>query len=127
MAALHQAAAACESAQILFGDVSLDIVPHADYETAIVRHASFRNSKLNHGAIKGEITVDRGGFSIRNINHEVVGFISPALEVSGEEGCDKGSRVMIRRVKPDLFVIVNGDTPVGTVQGRFPKNAFGVK
>jgi hypothetical protein len=49
----------CQVADILFGDVELSIVPHADYETAIVRSATFNDPKKNFGALLGEITVDR--------------------------------------------------------------------
>lgn len=51
------------------------------------------------GALLGEITVDRGGFAVRNRKNGVIGVITPAM---------------------------NGSSPVGTIEGRFPKNGFGI-
>jgi hypothetical protein len=33
---------------------------------------------------------------------------------------------MVRWVQHSVYVIVNGDDPVGMIKGRFPKNGFGV-
>jgi hypothetical protein len=121
-------ASSCQIANIMFGDVQLDILAHPDYETAIVRAAMFKDSTKNFGAILGEITVDRGGFAIRDRNQVVVGTISPKLVVEGSDAsCDKQQRVAIKPVQPGVYVIINGDTPVGTIKGRFPKNTFGVR
>lgn len=121
-------AKACEIAQIMFGKIILDIIPEKDYETALIRHGDFENPKQNYGAFRGEITVDRGGFSVRNNNQEVVGAISPKLRIEGfDDDCDKTQKVTINKVKTDVYVITNGNSPVGTIEGRFPKNSFGVK
>jgi hypothetical protein len=118
----------CEVAQIMFGKITLDIIPQKDYETALIRHGDFNNPKLNFGAFKGEITVDRGGFSIRNNNQETVGIITPELRVEGsDDDCDKTQKIIIRKVQAGAYVIMNGNTPVGTIEGRFPKNSFGVR
>lgn len=123
-----QAQAACQIADIMFGDIELSIVPNEDYETAIVRSATFKDPKKNFGALLGEVTVDRGGFAVRDPNQVVVGTISPKLELEGwDDACDKRQRVMIRRVQSGAYVIMNGNTPVGTIKGRFPKNGFGVR
>lgn len=128
LAALTVAPAqSCEVAQVLFGDIQLDIVKYPDYESAIVRHANFNDKKLNSGAIKGEITVDRGSFAVRNTNNEVIGIISPQLAIEGQDGCDKAARIVIKRTAKDVFTILSGNKPVGTIAGRFPKNSFGVK
>ncbi|GEO16054.1 hypothetical protein MAE02_37500 [Microvirga aerophila] len=112
----------------MFGDIELSIVPNEDYETAIVRSATFKDPKKNFGALLGEITVDRGGFAVRDPNQVVVGTISPKLELEGwDDGCDKRQPVMIRRVQPSAYVIMNGSTPVGTIKGRFPRNGFGAR
>ena len=122
------AASPCQIADIMFGDIQLDILARADYETAIVRSATFKDSKKNFGAILGELTVDRGGFAIRDTNQVVVGTITPKLEVEGwDDGCDKQRKVVMKLVQPGIYVIVNGDMPVGTVKGRLPKNGFGVR
>ncbi|MET7242367.1 hypothetical protein ABZT49_03280 [Methylobacterium sp. EM32] len=121
-------ASSCEVADILFGNVQLDIVRKSNYETAIVRSDNFNNPKKNYGAVLGEITVDRGGFAIRDINQVVVGVISPKLIVEGwDDVCDKRSVISISSAKPGVYVITNGSRPVGTILGRFPKNDFGVK
>jgi hypothetical protein len=115
-------------AKVLFGKISLSIILGKGYETALIRNASFDSKDQNFGAFRGELTVDRGGFSIRNNNQVVVGFILPDLEVQGlDESCDKNSKVFIRKAQQDVYVIVNGDVPVGTIAGRFPKNTFGVR
>ncbi len=122
------AATACDAAKVMFGDISLDIIPAQGYETALVRNASFNTKDQNYGAFRGEITVDRGGFSIRDINQIVVGSISPKLELEGsDDSCDKRSKVLIKKVQPGTYIMMNGGTPVGTIKGRFPKNSFGVR
>ncbi len=119
---------ACEIAKILFGDVTLEVVPHKGYESALIRQGNFQNPHLNFGAIKGEITVDRGGFSVRDNNRVVVGIISPDLRIEGwDDDCDQSQKLVIRKVQPQVYVILNGNTPVGTIKGRFPKNKFGVQ
>jgi hypothetical protein len=127
-APMNAAASSCQIADIMFGDIQLDILTKPDYETAIVRSATFKDSTKNFGAILGEITVDRGGFAIRNPNQVVVGAISPKLEIEGwDDGCDKQRRPIIKSVQPGIYVIINGDLPVGTIKGRLPKNSFGVR
>lgn len=121
-------AESCEAAKVMFGEISLDIIPAEGYETALVRNSSFNTKDQNYGALRGEITVDRGGFSIRNINQVVVGTISPSLELEGwDDSCDKRSKILIKKVQPGTYIVMNGGTPVGTIKGRFPKNAFGVR
>jgi hypothetical protein len=127
-APLSAVAASCQLADIMFGDIQLDILRKADYETAIVRSATFKDPNKNFGALLGEITVDRGGFSIRDRNQVVVGAITPTMAVEGwDVSCDRQQRVVIKSVQPGVYVILNGDTPVGTIKGRFPKNGFGVQ
>lgn len=123
----------CEVAEILFGPTNFDILQYGgeeadpDYETAIVRSATFDNPKKPFGAILGEITVDRGGFAVRNTKHAVVGVISSQLILEGWDNvCDKDITVEIVPVKSRSFVILSGGSPVGTIDGRFPKNSFGV-
>jgi hypothetical protein len=121
-------AADCEMAKVLFGKISLSIIVEKRYETALIRNASFDSKDQDFGAFRGELTVDRGGFSIRNNNQVVVGLISPALEVEGlDDSCDKNSKVFIKKVQQGVYVILNGGAPVGTITGRFPKNTFGVR
>jgi hypothetical protein len=115
-------------AKVLFGKISLSKIVERGYETALIRNASFDSKDQNFGSFRGELTVDRGGFSIRNNNQVVVGFISPALEVEGsDDSCDKNSKVFIKKVQQNVYVILSGGTPVGTITGRFPKNTFGVR
>ena len=122
------AAKGCEAAKVMFGEISFDIIPAEGYETALVRNASFNTKDQNYGAFRGEVTVDRGGFFIRNVNQVVVGTISPKLELEGwDDSCDKRSKVLIKKVQTGTYVVMNGGTPVGTIKGRFPKNAFGVR
>jgi hypothetical protein len=86
------------------------------------------NSTKNFGAILDEITVDRGGFAIRDRNQVIVGAISPKLTVEGwDANCDKQHQVVIKPGQPGVYVIINGNTPVGTIKGRFLKNDFGVR
>ena len=121
-------ASACEVAKILFGSVSLQILQlENDHESALVRNADFNNRDQNYDAIRGEITVDRGGFAVRNNNNVVVGTISPDMKVDGfDDSCDKTKGIVIRRIERSAYATVNGDTPVGLIRGRFPKNNFGV-
>lgn len=120
-------AASCEIAQVMFGNINLEIVDHGNYESALVRNNDFNNREQNYGAIRGEITVDRGAFAVRNVKGVVVGTISPELQIEGfDEVCDKSKPVMVRWVQHSVYVIVNGEYPVGMIKGRFPKNGFGV-
>lgn len=121
-------AASCQVADILFGDIQLDILKKPDYETAIVRSATFKDPKKNYDALLGEITVDRGGFAIHDPNQVVVGVISPQLAVEGwDDACNKRAKVVIKLVQPGVYVILSDGSPVGTIKGRFPKNSFGVR
>lgn len=120
--------ASCQAADILFGPVRLDIVRYDGYETAVVRSATFDDPKKNYGAILGELTVDRGGFSIRTPDQVVVGTISPELRIEGwDDSCDTKSVAEIVAARAGTFIILNSSRPVGTIEGRFPKNGFGVK
>jgi hypothetical protein len=122
-----ETASACEVAKVLFGSISLDLLAKDGYETAVIKNADFNRKDQAFGAIRGEISVDRGGFSVRNTNGNVVGTISPQLIVEGwDSDCDKSKPVLLRWVQRSVYVILNGDVPVGMVAGRFPKNGFGV-
>ena len=124
--------AECDVAKILFGKVQFEIIPHSggygSYESAVIRGGDFDSKQFGSGRFLGEITVDRGGFAIRNLNAEVIGVISPALEIGmWSDGCDKTTIVKIHKIKAGAYAIMNGDSIVGTIQGRFPQNSFGVK
>lgn len=120
-------AASCEIAKVMFGNTKLEIVDHGGYESALIRNNDFNNREQNFGAIRGEITVDRGALAVRNAQGVVVGTISPQLQIEGfDQVCDKSKPVMVRWVQRSVYVIVNGDDPVGMIKGRFPKNGFGV-
>lgn len=125
---LQVKAGTCEAADILFGPVRLDIVEYDGYETAIVRSATFDDPLKIYGAILGELTVDRGGFAIRNVGHVVVGTISPDLKIEGwDDACNLKRGAEIIPVKEGTYIILNDGQPVGTIVGRFPENGFGVK
>lgn len=120
-------AAGCEVADIMFRPIELDILKKEGYETAIIRSATFEDPERNFGALLGEITVDRGGFAVRNANQVVVGIITPDLEVEGMDDLCATSKSEIIRAKKGTYVIINDGQPVGTISGRFPQNGFGVK
>ena len=118
---------ACDVAKIMFGKIELQIIPHQGYESALIRHADSRDNRHIVGALLGEITVDRGGFSVRNRENVVVGVISPAMQLEGwDDSCAKMNKIVIRKVQSGAYVIMNGNSPIGTIEGRFPKNGFGV-
>ncbi|VVT02287.1 exported hypothetical protein [Hoeflea sp. EC-HK425] len=117
----------CEVANILFGPIKFDIIKYDGYETAVVRSATFDDPSKNFRAILGEITVDRGSFAVRNTEHVVVGAISPELRIESlDDTCDKSAVIEFVKAKRNTYIILNGDTPVGTMEGRFPINSFGV-
>lgn len=106
-------------ADILFGEVSFDILPHhADFgswESAIIRSS---------GAIVGEMTVDRGGFAVRTTTQEVVGVIDPDLRIEGwDEACSMPEAEIVP-VREGSFLILNGGRPVGTIEGKLPQHGF---
>jgi hypothetical protein len=118
----------CRAAEILFGPVSFDILPHkadfGDWESAIIRSASFEDRDKPSGTILGELTVDRGSFAIRTIQQEVVGVITTSLGIDGwDEQCatDKAEIVPVR---DGSFIVLNDGRPVGTIEGRLPAHAF---
>lgn len=118
----------CTAAEILFGAVSFDILSHkadfGEWESAIIRSASFEDPSKPAGAILGELTVDRGGFAIRNIRHEVIGVISPSLAIEGwdEECATYGAEIV--PVREGSFMVLNDGKPVGTIEGRLPAHDF---
>jgi hypothetical protein len=118
----------CRVAGILFGPISLDIIHYGSgagaYESAIIRAASFDNPKRPFGAILGELTVDRGGFSVRTTEQEVVGTISPSLAIDGwDDKCATGGAKIIP-VTADTFITMNNGQPVGTIKGNLPAHDF---
>ena len=128
------AQSACAIAEILYGPIRLDIVPHTgsegagDYETAIVRSATFDDPTKNFGAILGEITVDRGSFAVRDINQLVVGIITPELKIEGrDEACDTNREVQFVRASEGAYITLSDGQPLGTLDGRFPANGFGAE
>lgn len=130
-----EVSASCRIADILFGKIRLDIISRSDYETAIIRSAEItdpRSSTVHdpqraYGRILGEITVNRGSFSVAGIDQAFVGTISPELVIEGRDKVCGDSRVVIRPVQEGGYVILKGENPVGTIEGRFPKNTFGVR
>src|SRR5215216_4600170 len=131
-----EVSAACRIADILFGKIRLDIISRSDYETAIIRSIEFRGGRHSstvpdpqraYGRILGEITAVRGDFSVLGIDRVIVGQISPELVIEGLDKVCGDSRVVIRPVQGGGYVILNGENPVGTIEGRFPKNRFGVR
>lgn len=109
----------CRIADILFGDISFDILPHqADFgswESAIIRSS---------GAIVGEMTVDRGGFAVRTVSQEVVGIIGPDLRIEGWDDVCSLPQAEIVPVREGSFLILNGGRPVGTIAGKLPQHDF---
>ena len=132
-----EVSASCRIADILFGKIRLDIISRSDYETAIIRSVEMtggpRSSTVHdpqraYGRILGEITVNRGSFSVAGIDQAFVGTISPALVIEGWDKVCGDSRMVIRpAIQEGGYVILNGENPVGTIEGRFPKNTFGVR
>ena len=125
--------AACSVADILFGPIRFDILPHygedgsLDYETAIIRSDTFDDPDHFYGAILGEITVDRGGFSLRTPGQVVIGNISPELVIeAADDGCIEGPVGSFAKAQDGIWVIMAGGGPVGTLEGRWPRNGFGV-
>ena len=123
----------CRIASIMYGGISFDVLPHfneagtLDYESAIIRSAVFTNEEKPFGAILGEITVDRGGFAVRTPSQEVVGVVTPDFALEGwDDSCSVTYSVEIVPVKKRIFVILSDRGPLGTIEGRFPKNTFGV-
>ncbi|MFL5217140.1 MAG: hypothetical protein ACJ8DO_00535 [Microvirga sp.] len=129
--------ASCRIADILSGKIRLDIISRSDYETAIIRSIEFRGGRHSstvpdpqraYGRILGEITAERGAFSVVDIDRVIVGQISPELVIEGWDKVCGDSRMVIRpAIQEGGYVILNGENPVGTIEGRFPKNRFGVR
>jgi hypothetical protein len=132
-----EVSASCRIADILFGKIRLDIISRSDYEAAIIRSVEMtggpRSSTVHdpqraYGRILGEITVNRGSFSVAGIDQVFVGAISPELVIEGRDKVCGDSRMVIRpAIQEGGYVILNGENPVGTIEGRFPKNSFGVR
>jgi hypothetical protein len=126
---------ACDVASVLFGKIELEIIPQRNerhkgehWESALIRNDSFESKDENMGAIRGVITLDRGSFAVRKPDQVVVAIIFPTLEVEAlDDDCDKTKKLVIKKMKQGVYVIINGDTPVGTISGRFPANSFGVR
>ncbi|WP_155888501.1 hypothetical protein [Inquilinus limosus] len=129
------AAQTCEIADIFFDEVRLDIVPKYDdddpkrlrHEYAIVSYAGFDAPKV-YGALKGRVSPERAGFAVYGVDGVMVGFITPSGQLqSVSKNCDRTTYLSIRRLRDEIYVVVNGKTPVGIIQGRFPRNEFGFR
>jgi hypothetical protein len=117
---------ACGLAEVLFGDVALEIIRKQGYESALVRAGSDR-ARQSGGDLRGMLSVERGGIAIANRDGIIVGMILDNMKVDAwDDNCDKRTPVTIKRISPTAFVILNGDRPAGTIQGRFPHNEHGI-
>lgn len=135
LGALPLAAQTCEIADIFFDKVRLDIVPKYEdadpkrlrYEYAIISYAGFDAPEV-YGALKGRVSPERAGFAVYGVNGVEVGFITRHGELqSTSKNCDRTVYIFIKKVEDEIYVVINGNTPVGTIQGRFPKNDFGFR
>jgi hypothetical protein len=122
------ASAECGVANILFGKVEVEIIPHDNeagkYETAIVRGADFDSKRFPYGKILGELSSRErnGSLPIMNLDHVIVGSISSDLRVEGnDEACDKSRIARLHKVSPTSYVLKVGDSIVGTIDGRLPR------
>lgn len=118
----------CQIANILFGKVRVEIIPHnnngENYETAVVFGADFDSKRFASGRIVGQISSRErdGSLPIKNIGGVIVASISRDLRLETlEDACDKNSRVQIRKVSPTSYAVMNENSIVGTIDGRLPQ------
>lgn len=134
----------CNIADILFGKVRIEILPHKEpngtvsYETGIILGNDFPEvgrSKFDYMKILGQISsAERDGSrAILDVNGERCG----TIEVMDERGrplpemvidtsdtdcdtCDK-TPIILRRVPPNSYVIMRHNEIMGTISGRLNK------
>jgi hypothetical protein len=89
--------------------------PRKGGEYAIIRRSS-------HTPILGELHWDRSGeFFIYNYSMKRLAYIASDLVTPADDACAGASRLVIRSVRPGVYEILEGNKPVGTIEGRFPK------
>jgi hypothetical protein len=124
--------ASCQVAEILFGEIAFVPVAHGPFDpevggSVIVRSTSFDDNARPYGSILGEITVDRGGFSVRSTRQVVVGVISTKLVAEGwDDSCNQESNIEIVKIRSGTYAVLSDGTPMGTIEGEFPRNNFGL-
>ena len=134
----------CNIAEVLFGKVKVEILPHKEpngvisYETGIIfgnDYPEVGRSKFDYMRILGQInSPERDGTRrILDVNGELCGVI----EVMDERGrplselvvdnsdadcdsCDK-TPIILRRVPPNSYVAMRHDEIMGTIRGRLNK------
>jgi len=114
----------CKLADVMFGQLELDIIKHEQgYESAIIREASFNHPRFTHGQIRGELILDRGDLIlISDVSMTQVGFIQGDLTIDNTEPpCDPNGGVRLVKAEEGFYLILNGNTPVGTIKGRLPR------
>jgi hypothetical protein len=113
----------CNIANVLYGKVRMEIIPHTDYETGIVFGDDFDSKRFSDGKILGQIAgAERdGSHRVSDVNGEVCGIIESNLSIDTSEAncgsCAK-TQIFLRKVPPNSYVVMSGGTIVGTISGR---------
>ena len=118
----------CQIANILFGKVRMEIIPHSNdgekYETAIVYGADFDSKRFAYEKVVGQISSKErdGSLPIANVDGVIVGSISRDLRIEVlDDGCDKSDHLQLHKVSPTSYAVMSGNSIVGTIDGRLPR------
>jgi len=115
----------CNIANILFGKVRIELIPHKDYETGIVFGNDFDSKRFSYYKILGQIASPErdGSRHISDVNGEPCGEVTQNMQIVPEncQGCSKGP-YPLRKVSNSSYVILHSNGSIlGNIEGRLPK------
>jgi hypothetical protein len=115
-------ALACGLADVLHGKIEL--VQTQGGEPSIIRNNDVDSTEPFY-KIRGDIWVGRQGhLEIHGADENIVGFLyredRTLLPPVGDESCRKGYKLVLRKVAEQSFVILDGNTVISVVEGKFP-------
>ncbi len=121
----------CNIADLLFGSVRIEIIPHntdaGKYETGIIFGNDANGGNFSSYKILGQIDPSQrdGSWPIMDVNGELCGNLQSNLRIDTEYASCVGTwckiPMSLRRVTTSTFVVLSNGSIKGTVEGHFPK------
>ena len=121
----------CNIADVIFGKVRIEIIPHnsggSKWETGIIFGNDTNGGRYSYYKILGQVDQSErdGSRAIKNIDGELCGTLNRDMSVDTEYASCVGTwckrPISIRQVTPENLAVVANGSIQGTIEGRFPK------
>jgi len=116
----------CNVADMLFGDVRIDLIQYDGYQTAIIFGNDFNSNKFQCGRILGMISAPErdGSRAIRDLNGTRCVTITEDLEIDSEDG-ETSIVGKLRKISKKSFVLLSDDESIlGSIEETFQVNSI---